>query len=164
MRHLLIAASLGFATFAATGCKDEFDFSKVVGSYNADVTVFDKTDKNILTLTQGSGGTLLFSFTTGIHADPEGTSPNGIRASIRNGDDLKFFAQSAFLDHANGTSKGTITGDGTFTTIEPQKIDATLNFNTADLFDFIQPADMGQPPLSDMGGYLVTIKVKATAL
>lgn len=162
MRYLLMAACLVFGATAATGCKDDFDFSKVVGSYNADVTMFDKTDENILTLTQGTKGSLLFSFTTGLRTDPEGPSPNGLRAQIKSGDDLKFAPQPAFVDHANGSAKGTLSGSGTFTTVEPQKIDVTFTFQTTDPFDFVQPADGGTATLTDMG-YAVTIEVKATA-
>lgn len=152
---------LGLALFlGVSGCDDGIDFKKIVGSYDAKLTVFGQTDQNILTLSEGSHSTLLFSFTTGLHADPAGPSPNGIRANL-SGDKLKIVTQPAYLDHANGTSEGLINGSGTLTIVKPNKLEATLTFYTKDTFDFIQPNDGGVPTQTDMGS-AVTIEVKAT--
>lgn len=152
---------------AVAGCEESTDFSKIVGSYNADVTMFGQTDENILTLTEGTSGTVLFSFTTGLRTDPTGPSPNGLRASLSKGTNLRFALQPALLDHPTGTADGKLSGSGTLTLAAPanNKVEATFTFypGTGDQFDLIQPNDGGAPYASDMGA-AVTIVVKATQL
>ena len=152
---------LGFLLLVgAGGCDHGIDFGKIVGSYDAELTMFGNTDDNILTLSEGARGTVLFSFTTGVRTDPAGPSPNGLRATL-SGDKLNFLTQPAFLDHPNGSADGFINGTGTLVTVKPNQVDVTFTFYTKDTFDFYQPNDGGVPTVTDMGS-AVTIGVKAT--
>lgn len=158
MRSWLTA--LAFVLFAS-GCDDSINWKEIVGPYDAQVTLFDNTDNNVMSLSQGTKSTLLIDFTTGIRSDPAGPSPNGIRASLH-GDKIKITAQPGYVDNANGTALGTFTGMGTITHGMPEKVDLTLTFQTGDDEDFVQPNDAGAPVRADGGSGTIMLTVKAT--
>jgi hypothetical protein len=164
MRSTLLGLLLVGVSLGSVGCDDGVDLSKLVGSYAANVTLFDQSDQNILTLTEGASGTLLFSFTTGLRTDPTGPSPNGLRATVNKSNKLTFTSQPALLDHPTGTAEGRITGTGQITVKAPEDNDLEVTFTffpeSGDDLDLIQPNDMGRPHPTDMG-LAVTIGVSA---
>lgn len=109
--HLALAL---LVMLAGAACNDDtVSIKGVVGTYDVMISQGGKSDPDILTIVQGSGGAVLLTFIAGITTDPGSVNENGLRATVGDGNSLTLAKQPAHIDHSTGTLNGTIWGTGT---------------------------------------------------
>jgi hypothetical protein len=70
-----------------------------------------KSDDDIMTVTQGAGGTVLFTFGAGITTDKSGPNSDGLIAA-QHGADVTLAAQPVLVTTVSGDVGGSVTGSG----------------------------------------------------
>src|SRR5438105_5958172 len=110
MKSCLFAAVLW--GLAAAGCSGAPSSTTISGNYALMVSYKNVSDPVTMSIRQGSGGSILLSFTSGITPDPQGPSPDGIRANLGSTTSFDIPAQAAIIDHSTGRFSGTLTGSG----------------------------------------------------
>ncbi len=106
--------SVAFGLLAAiallAGCSGSSTSTKaIVGSYTVTITRNGVSDPDVLTIRDGSAGSLLITFVAGVTTDPMGPNADGLRASI-DGSKIDIKPQPAHIDHSTGNLDGTLSG------------------------------------------------------
>src|SRR5579859_7003671 len=138
---------------AAAGCSGAPSATTISGNYSLMVTYKNVSDPVTMNVRQGSGGSILLSFSAGILPDPQGPSPDGIRANLSSTTSFDIPAQAAIIDHSTGRFSGTLTGTGS---LDGTNFNATLHHMAASGFF---NTDGGTTPLPDGGAdfdYMLT--------
>jgi hypothetical protein len=105
-----------FVPFVFVGaCSQSVSSKGVIGNYDVMISQDGKSDPDLMTINDGSGGTLLITFIAGITTDPDGPNPTGLRAKLGSGQKLTLSKQPAHIDHSTGELDGTLTGEGQVT-------------------------------------------------
>lgn len=118
-----------YCAVASLGCGSSPSGKALVGSYNVMIAAGGKSDPDIMSVSLGSGGSMLLTFAAGITTDVGGVNPDGLRATLKSASMLTIDSQPAHVDHSTGqldgrlNGSGTINGDGT--------CDITLHFSPA---------------------------------
>jgi hypothetical protein len=119
MRKLLVLLPL------LSACDQSVSSKGLTGVFDVMITQAGKSDPDVMTVSNGSGGMLLLTFIAGITTDPNGVNANGLRASLGEGGTLHLAAQPAHIDHSTGILDGDIFGDGK---IEKAMVTLTLHY------------------------------------
>jgi hypothetical protein len=109
--------ALGFCVLincaiASSGCGSSSSSKGLVGSYMVMISSMGRTDSDVMTVAQGSGGQLLLTFDAGITTDAGAPDANGLRADLQ-GSSVKLASQPVHVDHSTGALDGAISGMGT---------------------------------------------------
>jgi hypothetical protein len=115
MKWWKIASLVGYCAIASFGCDSETPGKELLGSYTVQITTQGKSDPDVMTVSPGTGGALLFTFIVGITTDATGDNANGLRADLSNSTNISIAAQPVNIDHSTGFVSGTTTGEGTLT-------------------------------------------------
>jgi hypothetical protein len=136
-----------YCALASLGCGSSASGKALLGSYSVMVASMGRTDPDVLTVSPGSNGTLLLTFTQGITTDAVGQDPNGLRATISGSTMLMIATQPVHVDHPLGPLDGNMDGMGTIAT------DGTVNltFHFAPTNFTVRDADGGVVPVADGG-------------
>jgi hypothetical protein len=105
-------------------CSQSVSFKGVIGNYDVMIAQDGKSDPDVMTIINGSGGTMLITFIAGITTDADGPNASGLRASLGGGQKLTLSKQPAHIDHSTGLLNGTLWGEGQVT-----GTDVTMTFH-----------------------------------
>jgi hypothetical protein len=132
------------------GCNDgPRNFKGIIGSYTVTISMDNKSDPDVMTISTGSGNTLLFTFIAGITTDVMGPNPNGLRGTLDgDGMTIKIPSQPAHIDHSTGQLDGMLSADGTIAK-DGSSVMLNLHFVPSNLA--IRDADGGLVPIPDGG-------------
>lgn len=109
MRSTVALAWLAFGVF---GCSSADTSAKgFLGNYMVSITRDNKTDPDVMSVVQGSNGSLLLTFTAGITTDPMSANAGGLRGFLQ-GTTLKVSAQPAHIEHSTGQLDGMLSAEG----------------------------------------------------
>jgi len=130
MRSMKYAVLLGLV---AAGCGNDSsgEAKMLVGSYNVMIASNGKSDPDVMTISQGTGGDILLTFVAGITTDAMGPNPGGLRCGL-DGQNVDIKAQPCHIDHSTGNLDGTVSGMGTIMT-DGSALDFMLNFMPTNL-------------------------------
>ena len=149
---MLRSFSLGLVLVFIAGCSSASVSTKLVdGSYDVTITRDGVSDPDVLTIRDGSAGSLLITFVAGVTTDPMGPNADGIRAEI-DGSKIVIKPQPAHIDHSTGNLDGTLSGT---LTITGGNLDGTLAFVPSS--GLITDADGGAVQLGDAGALAYTL-------
>jgi hypothetical protein len=76
------------------------------------ISSMGKSDPDVMTISPGSNGALLFTFVAGITTDATGVNADGLRADLKDSSKVSLAAQPAHIDHSTGSVSGNVTGQG----------------------------------------------------
>ncbi len=129
MRSYLLAI-VGFASLALGGCNSTpQNVMPVIGSYGIMVSRNGLSDPDVVTVSHGTGNSVILSFNTGIWPGPGAPSPFGIRAALE-GTKITIASQPATVNYSSGHIEGKMTGKGTLPT-DGSTIALDLSFSPA---------------------------------
>jgi hypothetical protein len=149
------SAVCGLAFVAACAGADPGTIRAVSGNYNVSISTMGKTDPDVLTVAQGMGSFLVFTFTAGITTDAMGPNPSGLRVGY-DGVTLSVASQPVRVDHSTGAIDGTVTGSGTL--IRSGSVGLTLHLSPT---NFAVPTSDGGSAPAD-GGASATLDYEIT--
>ncbi len=134
------------------GCNNDSGALKgVIGAYTVSIASGGKMDPDIMSISNGAGGTLLFTFVAGITTDAMGINPDGLRGTL-DGMNIKVESQPVHIDHSTGQLDGFASADGT---IVPDGSTVTLNLHFQPTNFALRDADGGVLPTPDGGLALI---------
>ena len=111
MRSMKYAVLLGLLA-AGCGGDSSGEAKMLVGSYTVMIASNGKSDPDVMTIAQGTGGDILLTFLAGITTDAMGPNPNGLRCGL-SGMNVEIKSQPCHIDHSTGNLDGTVSGMGT---------------------------------------------------
>jgi len=98
------------------GCSSASVSTKpILGNYNVMVSMDGKSDPDVMSLLNGSDGSVLITFIAGITTDADGPNATRLRASVGEGYSVTLAKQPAHIEHSTGLLNGTLWGDGKVT-------------------------------------------------
>jgi hypothetical protein len=118
-----------YCAVASLGCGSSPAGKALVGSYNVMIAANGKSDPDIMTVSLGSGGSMLLTFAAGITTDTGSVNPDGLRATLKSSSMLIIDPQPAHIDHSTGQLDGRLNGSGTIN--GDGSCDLTLHFMPA---------------------------------
>jgi hypothetical protein len=121
------------------GCNSSVSTKGIVGTYDVMISLNGKSDADIMTISPGRDGTVLFTFIAGITTDPNGPNPDGLRGSAEEGNAFKLNRQPAHILHSTGELSGFVTGEGKVSTAG--EVTMTLHYSPTNLV--FAPPDAG---------------------
>jgi hypothetical protein len=126
MKSLLCVCVMGFGAIASSGCGSSASAKSVIGSYDVMISSMGKSDPDVMTVAEGTGGKLLLTFVAGVTTDPTGLNANGLRADLHGSSMLSLEMQPVHIDHSTGAVDGSASGMGTL--MGDGSCDITLHF------------------------------------
>lgn len=127
MKSLLCACIISYCAIASSGCDSSAAGSAVIGSYGVTISSMGKSDPDLMTVSPGSDGKLLFTFAAGVTTDVGAVNANGLRADFNDSSKVSLSPQPAHIDHSTGSLSGTVTGQGVLN--GDGSCDVTLHFS-----------------------------------
>src|SRR2546423_15072047 len=82
MKSLLCACIISYCAVASSGCDSSAAGKAVVGSYSVTIASMGKSDPDVMTVSPGTDGKLLFTFIAGVTTDVGAVNANGLRADF----------------------------------------------------------------------------------
>jgi len=131
MKSSLLALCVGYCAIASSGCGSSAGGKDLLGSYTVQISTNGKSDPDVMTMSEGVGGTYLLTFVAGITTDVGAVNANGLRMKLE-AQQVKMESQPVNIDHSTGYQSGTVTGDGVI-----------MGDGTCDLFLHFSPATGG---------------------
>ena len=92
------------------------------------ISSMGKSDPDVMTVSPGTGGTLLLTFAAGVTTDVGAVDADGLRAQLKDSSKVSLAAQPVHIDHSTGSVSGTTTGDGVLN--GDGSCDVTLHFTS----------------------------------
>lgn len=112
IRSMSRLLSLALLALVSQGCGGTTGAAGIIGSYDVQISKDGKSDPDIMSISEGAGGTVLFTFITGITTDPMGPNAGGLRGTV-SGTEVKIEPQPAHIAHSTGALDGTLMAQGT---------------------------------------------------
>lgn len=123
----LCACFIGFCAIASFGCGSSAGSQSLLGSYGVMISSMGKSDPDVMTVSEGTGGKLLLTFSAGILTDTTGPNPDGLISSLHDSSMLTLDMQPVHIDHSTGYQDGMVTGTGVL--MPDGSCDVTLHFS-----------------------------------
>ncbi len=141
----ILAASLFCVVGGCSSSSTPANIKNVIGNYTVTVSNGVSTDDDLMSVRQGSAGTVLLTFTAGITTPNSGSDSTGLHATVDDKYALTMLAQPVNLDEATGNAAGTMSGTGKVSGAGYKTIALTLSFTPGAPVIPIAP-DGGTPP------------------
>jgi hypothetical protein len=112
MKSSCIILVAGYCALASSGCDSSAGGKDLLGSYTVQISTMGKSDPDVMTVSPGTDGKLLFTFAAGVTTDIGAVDANGLRADLKDSSKIEMAMQPVNIDHSTGYQTGTVTGDG----------------------------------------------------
>jgi len=126
MKSLLCGCIITYCAIASSGCGSNAAGKAVEGEYSVTIAKDGKSDPDLMIVSPGTDGKLLFTFVAGITTDVGAVNANGLRADLKDSSRISFDMQPVHIDHSTGFVTGSVTGEGTLN--GDGTCDVTLHF------------------------------------
>jgi hypothetical protein len=112
MKSSCITFFVAYCAIASSGCGSSAAGKDLLGSYTVQISTMGKSDPDVMTVSPGTDGKLLFTFAAGVTTDPGAENANGLRADLGDSSKITMKMQPVKIDHSTGYQAGSVTGDG----------------------------------------------------
>lgn len=126
MKSLLCGCIISYCAIASSGCNSSAAGQAVLGSYSVMISSMGKSDPDVMTVSPGTDGKLLFTFAAGVTTDVGAVNANGLRADFDDSSKVSLVSQPVHIDHSTGSVSGNVTGEGVLN--GDGSCDVTLHF------------------------------------
>ena len=126
MKSLLCGCIISYCAIASSGCGSDAAGKALEGTYSVMISKDGKSDPDLMTVSPGTDGKLLFTFVAGITTDVGAVNANGLRADLTDSSKVTMTMQPVHIDHSTGSVTGSVTGEGTLN--GDGTADVTLHF------------------------------------